>query len=44
MEKLINDPECIPFMNKKQVSLPLLKNEIDRRILKITTMIKRKKK
>ena len=41
--QILNDADTIPFMIKKQVSLPLLKHEIDRRILKITTILKRKK-
>lgn len=36
---LTTDPETIRFHQGSNISLPLLKNEIDRRILKITCMV-----
>lgn len=39
MLELTLDPDCINFSKGNRISLPLLKNEIDRRILKITSMI-----
>lgn len=39
MQAILRDKECIRFTNGKNVNLNLLKNEIDRRILKITAMV-----
>ena len=37
---MTSDPECIHFHSGNRISLPLLKNEIDRKILKIICMAK----
>ena len=36
---IFQDPQTIPFIIDQQVHLPKLKNEIDRRILKIMAML-----
>jgi hypothetical protein len=41
MLELASDPECIQFTHGKRISLPLLKHEIDRRMLKIACLVKR---
>jgi hypothetical protein len=41
MNDLLADPESIPFLKNNSVNLSLLKNEIDRRILKISYLAKR---
>lgn len=41
MLQLASDPESIRFLQGNRISLPLLKNEIDRRMLKITCLVKR---
>lgn len=41
MNDLLADPESIPFLKNKKIDLSLLKNEIDRRILKISFLAKR---
>lgn len=39
MQEIFKDKESIRFTNGKNIHLNLLKNEIDRRILKITAMV-----
>lgn len=39
MIHLLHDPQAIKFTQGNSINLNLLKNEIDRRILKISTMI-----
>lgn len=39
MIELTSDPDAICFLSNQQIILPLLKNQIDRRIIKITYMI-----
>lgn len=39
MQAILRDKGCIRFTNGKNINLNLLKNEIDRRILKITAMV-----
>jgi hypothetical protein len=41
MMDLASDPESIRFLTGNRISLPLLKHEIDRRMLKITCLVKR---
>lgn len=38
MLDLLQDPQAIRFTDGKKINLKLLKNEIDRRILKITAL------
>lgn len=39
MQELLNDPETIPFTNGKRICLGLLNKDINRRVIKIRSMI-----
>ena len=39
MKELLEDPETLQFLNGKDINLNCLKKEIDRRIVKIKSML-----